>query len=311
MRLVWWLLLSKTREIYLGSGSRLERLFGGCVSDLVLFNRRAEVVCIPPYFIRLIILKVLVQLIWRLHEELGVSCIICLLVSCILLLVSGRQDSWWPQPSGHRGWFAKLHAFPAVLVKSWPQLYSLRRWPCPLLRLGNCCHSLIRHLLKAPSVKQRVHIIVLLERLHVRRSLSGPQLRMALNWLVFRDRPTVSATFAIKNVNKAFLNVSLEDFEILMTHRVIFLSMGSWSCECAHKHLLAFLTAFQASPEVWTSKFGYSGTRLTWHGGSLRPWFLHVSRSFNHTRRISLTFTCLAGAYRCQTAWSLIFILSL
>ena len=64
---------------------RHERLLRYRVPHLILLNRCAEVVGVPPDLARLVPLKVLVKLVRRLHEEFGVTiCAIYVVCSCTL-----------------------------------------------------------------------------------------------------------------------------------------------------------------------------------------------------------------------------------
>ena len=85
-----WDFLLLTCEFDLCGRDGEKLLIWSCVSDLVFFDWSAEIVRIPPYLIRLFLLKVLVQLIWRLHQEVGITSSVC-----IFVLVLGWQDGWW------------------------------------------------------------------------------------------------------------------------------------------------------------------------------------------------------------------------
>lgn len=110
---------------------------------VVFFNRGAEVVGIAPYFARLVLLKVLVELVVRRHQHLLRR--LFFLISCDILsrLASSSCTKCRPWPdrqSRHRSRLAKHHAATPVLVKSRPQLHILRRGPCPFLCFQDSLH---------------------------------------------------------------------------------------------------------------------------------------------------------------------------
>ena len=110
---------------------------------VVFFNRGAEIVGIAPYFARLVLLEVLVELVVRRHQHL---------LRRLFFLVSGgilsrfascscTECRPWPDwQSRHRSRLAKHHAATPVLVKSRPQLHILRRGPCSFLCFQDSLH---------------------------------------------------------------------------------------------------------------------------------------------------------------------------
>ena len=80
-----WGLYTTADKVHSGRVCRHEGLLRYRVPHLVLFDRSAEVVGVPPDLARLVLLKVLVELVRRLHEEFGVTiCAIYVISSCTL-----------------------------------------------------------------------------------------------------------------------------------------------------------------------------------------------------------------------------------
>ena len=80
-----WGIRTTANKVHSSRVCRHEGLLRYRVPHLILLDRSAEVVGVPPDLARLVLLKVLVELVRRLHEEFGVTiCAIYVISSCTL-----------------------------------------------------------------------------------------------------------------------------------------------------------------------------------------------------------------------------------